>query len=203
MKKLLTFVIVAGLLLTGCVGGETIQINYEAQSGLADLQIDASKTTLQYPKSLHLEVMRLPNQEPRVYVKFAEEYHSNGMIRDFIRLTVQAANYEEFMAEEWDAPYYPLQNPCETKDSPLGEYFGCETNSAITSYYMISKQVETSFIKKFYVETGSEEWPLAEMRVELTTDDATEENFRAMEFTDEQKKRMQIAEDMIQTLQVK
>ncbi|MFC1600153.1 hypothetical protein ACFL3T_03955 [Patescibacteria group bacterium] len=203
MKKLLTFVIVAGLLLTGCVGGETIQINYEAQGGLADLEIDTSKTKLQYPTSLHLEVMRLPNKEPRVYVKFAEEYLSNGQIKDFIRLTVQAADYDEYMAEEWDAPYFPLKNICDGGSTNLGEHFGCETADGITSYYMIDKQGDTDFVKKFFVETGSVEWPLAEMRVELTEEGQTEEEFKAMDFSDEQKKRMQIAEDMMKTLQVK
>ncbi len=188
MKKLITLVI-AAIFLVGC----TPAINYEPQGGTTELEIDTSKTTLQYPKSLHLEVMRMPNLEPRVYVKFAEEYHDNGVIKDFLRLTVQASNYEEFMAEEWDAPYFPLQNPCETGDSPLGEITECETANGVTSYYQISNHAVTTFAKKFFVETGSANWPLAEMRVDLT----------GVESDDEQKKRIQIAEDMLKTLQVK
>lgn len=205
MKKLIALII-AAIVLVGCTPAEpaeTIQINYEPQGGTTELEIDASKTKLQYPKSLHLEVMRLPNKEPRVYVKFAEEYLSNGTISDFIRLTVQASNYEEFMAEEWDAPYFPLQNPCKTGDSPLGEIFGCETANGVTSYYQISKQVETVLAKKFFVETGSADWPLAEMRVDLTDDNATEDSFKALELNDDQKRKMQIAEDMLVTLTVK
>lgn len=195
MKKLITLTL-ATVFLVGCTPAEPaeiIQINYEPQGGTTELQIDTSKTTLQYPKSLHLEVMRMPNKEPRVYVKFAEEYLSNGTISDFLRLTIQASNYEEFMAEEWDAPYFHLQNPCETGDSPLGEITECETINGVTSYYQTSNQAVTTFSKKFFIETGSEDWPLAEVRVDLTD----------IESDDEQKKRIQIAENMLKTLQVK
>lgn len=192
----------AAVILVGCTPTETIQINYEPQGGTTELEIDSSDTTLQYPKSLHLEVLRMPNKEPRVYVKFAEEYYNNGVIKDFVRLTVQASNYEEFMAEEWDAPYFPLENPCETGESQLGEIFGCETADGITAYYQISKQVVTTYAKKFFVETGHEPWPLAEMRVDLSDENMTDEEFKALDLNDEQKKKMQIAEDMIKTLQV-
>jgi len=201
MKKIIALAI-AAVFLVGCTPTETIQINYEPQGGTTALEIDTSNTELQYPKSLHLEVMRLPNKEPRVYVKFAEEYLSNGVISDFVRLTVEASNYSEFMAEEWDAPYYPLENPCKTGESQLGEIFGCETKDGITSYYQISKQVVTTYAKKFFVETGSEEWPLAEMRVDLTDENMTEEEFKALNLNDEQKKKIQIGEDMIKTLSV-
>ena len=147
--------------------------------------------------------MRKPNDEPRVYVKFAEEYLSNGEPKNFIRLTVQAAEYEEYMAENWDAPYFPLTNVCEEGESNLGEHFGCETSDGITSYYMIDSQGKTDFIKKFFMKTGNDDWPLAELRVELTEEDQTEESFKAMEFSDEQMKRIQIAEDMMRSLEVK
>jgi hypothetical protein len=208
MKKLIPLLI-AITLFTAC-GSPAVQ-----PDGMQSLNLDAPEITMEVPQSFHMEVRRKPNGEPRYYVLFGEEYYTNGDLKPLIRLTAEAGNYDEWMSENWDAPYYPLENSCEVDHPLIGEIFGCEKVSEnITSYYQTNKMGDLSAVKKYYFEredNGS--WPQIELWVDLYTDDFKEQlgenpkyesmktEFAKLQLTAEQKRRIKLVDDIIKNME--
>jgi hypothetical protein len=219
MKKL-SLIIIALFILAGCTPAEPATEPGDEQPTDAnnaqeyqELDLDAAKVSMQVPKHFHMEIRRKPNKEPRVYALFGEDYLSNGALDPIIRFTFENKEYEEFMAEEWDAPYFPLENACDKGESPLGEISGCkEEPGGITSYYLTDKMGDIGIAKKYYFERENSDWPQAEVWVDLYTEDfknklgenPTYEEMKATfdesQLTPEQKRRVQMAEEIIKSI---
>ncbi len=206
MKKFIVTILALSL-LTAC--------NSPAQTteGTQELNIDLAKIQMQIPSNLHIEIQRKPNSEPRIYVVLGEEYYTNGEINPLIRFTIEEKNFEEWMTENWDAPFYPLENSCEVEKPMIGEIFGCEQSADnITSYYQTNKMGELSAVKKYYFEREGNDWPKIEIWVDLYTDDFKEKlgpnptyesmkaEFAKLQLTAEQKHRIKLAEDIIKSM---
>jgi len=207
MKKL-AIALIAIVALTACTPCTVVD------GGTQELYIDTAKARMQLPGHFHMNVQRKLNSEPRIYAIFGEKYHSNGDLKPMIRLTFEHKEYEEYMAENWDAPYFPLQNSCEPEGAILGEAFGCEQYSdTITSYYQTNKMGNLSAAKKYYFERSDNDWHQVEVWVDLYTDDFEESlaavdydtmkaEFAKLQLTAEQKHRIQMAEDIIESLEI-
>ena len=214
MKKLsLLFILV--VVLAGCTPSEpaTESKTTDSIAEYQELEIDAAKVSMQVPKHFHMEIRRKPNKEPRIYALFGEDYLSNGQLKPIIRFTFENEEYEDFMAEEWDAPYFPLENACDKGESPIGEVFGCkEEPEGITSYYLTDKMGGIGIAKKYYYERKNSDWPQAEVWVDLYTEDfqkqlgenpSYEEMKAALDessLTPEQERLIETAEEIISSM---
>lgn len=208
MKKLLIGLL-ALTLLTGCIP-QCVDTSPTGQDDTTELYVDAAKLRMQVPNHMHMDVRKKPNSEPRIYILMGERYYQHGELNPMIRLTIEHKEYEDYMAENWDAPYYPLENACEAEAPLLGEPFRCNGDE----YYTTMKMGDYGFNKKYYIERDDNDWHQIEVWVNLKTDDFKEriegldyEGFKAeaqkLDFTDEQKRRIQMADNMLKTLQFK
>lgn len=207
MKKIILIVLALSL-LTACTPPA------QTADGSRELYIDVAKIRMQVPANFHIDIRRKPDLEPRVYTLFGEEYYTNGDLKPLIRLTIEDKDFEEWMTENWDAPFYPLENPCEVEKPLIGEIFECEQFSDdITSYYQTNKMGDLSAAKKYYFEREDNDWHRVEIWVNLYTDDFKEQlgenptyesmkaEFSKLQLTAEQKRRVKLAVDIIKSME--
>jgi len=210
MKKLL-FIIAAIFIFTACCPTNTVYID---TSGTQEVYIDMVKARMQVPKHFHMDIQRRVNGEPRAYAIFGEDYHSNGQLIPMIRFTFEHEEYEEYMAENWDAPFFALENACEVETPKMGEIFGCDTfKDNITEYYLTEKMGDVGAVKNYYFTRDNNEYHEVEVWVDLLTPDFEEKitsdsyedvkaEFQKSDLTEEQKRRIQMTEDIIESMEL-
>jgi len=236
MKQLLTGVLMSALISASLVGCTVADINDAAtttdptpakdltkEMGILDPEDETATYinrtaafTFEYPKTMHMNVTEHQFSIPEIFVTLGEEYHESGHLKSFIRLILQADEYDEYMAENSDGMYMELENNCEV-DEPLGGTpFDCEeVSSTTTTYMMVERMGDLGLSKRYYIETGNDDWPEMEIRIDLFTDDfidqyedrfayeEMETTFKSGELTAEQKHRLEVAEAIIDTLKFK
>lgn len=209
MKKIITAFLMATLVgitlagFSGCGPAKSTEMTV--------LQIDPLNAQIEYSTDLQPEMTVKPFGEPRTYIVIGKKVEDFADFRPIVRLTFEEANYNEWMAENWDGPYFNLENACAVEKPFAGEAFECQTEGNITSYLMAENMGDIILIKNYYIKTPNPDWPVAEVRVELMTEDFLNAYtkisnndiklaYEEIGLTAEQKERIAIADKIIASL---
>lgn len=230
MKQLLTGVLMSALIsisLAGCTFAgitepaqtdeptepkETVETEEAAE--MKTLTNTSANFSLEYPEDMHMDVNTMPWNEPIIIVEFGNEYYETGALKRLILIRAERDDYEEYMAENADGPYFPTKNACED-ETFAGVAFDCkEISKTVTRYKMVERMGDIGLVQKYYIENPDSNWPVLEMKVDLLTDDFLdqfsafeydnmEQAFRDGPITPQQQERLDVFEAMYDSLKLK